>query len=75
MKNLDTSEMADKINDILDSIDILKKDLRTKRKELEDALSETEIYKQVRSAKCEVEVSEKDAHKHAINVSLKYYTS
>jgi hypothetical protein len=67
--------MAVSINDILDCIDVLKKDLRTKRKELEDALSNTEIYRQVRSAKCEVEVSEKDAHKHAINVSLKHYTS
>lgn len=67
--------MDNRIVELIDNINLLKNELRKSRKELGNALQETDIYKQVRSANCEVEVDEKDAHKHAINVSLKYYTT
>lgn len=65
------------IGDILDRIDILKKDLRTARKELEKALMETDTYKTVyeQTKTCDIEVSDKDARKHALAVSLKHFST
>lgn len=67
------------VQDILDRIDILKKDLRTARKELENVLEKTDVYQSVfnQAMKCtgNVEISEKDAHKHAINISLKHFST
>lgn len=65
------------IQDQLDRIDILKTDLRKARKELESALEKTDIFTSVfnQTKKCEVEISDKDARKHALSVALKYFSS
>lgn len=74
-----TQMSADKIQDILDRLDILKKDIRVARKDLENELEKTDVYRTVfeQSMKCSgnVEVSEKDAHKHALNISLKHFSN
>ena len=65
------------IQDYLDHLDVLKTDMRKTRKDLETALEKTDIFRAVfeQTKKCEVEISDKDARKHALSVALKYFSA